>query len=84
MCVCVCRGFSEAWERWAEMFEMKAQKEHLPCKWPCSGSLLSEHLMGFCRAKANAPGRARLSWFPGSCLQLAWALVPDAAPGPSS
>lgn len=23
------------------MFEMKAQREHLPCKWPCSGSLLS-------------------------------------------
>ena len=26
---------------WAEIFEMKAQKAHLPCKWPCSGNLLS-------------------------------------------
>lgn len=40
--------------------------------------------MGFCRAKANASGRARLSWFPGSCPQLAWSLVPGTAPGPSS
>lgn len=34
-------GLSEGWGRRAEMFEMKAQSEHLPCKRPCSGSLLS-------------------------------------------
>lgn len=39
--------------------------------------------MEFCRVQANAPGRAKLSWFPGSCLRLAWALVPGTTPGPS-
>lgn len=84
MCVCVQGDLVRTRERWTKMFEMKAQRENLPCKWPRTEACYQEHLMGFGRAKANAPGSARLSWFPGPCLQLAWALVPGTAPGPSS
>lgn len=40
--------------------------------------------MRLCRAETKAPGSRRLSWFPGSCIQLAWALVPGTACGPAS
>lgn len=41
ICVRVQGDLVTARERWTKMFEMKAQREHLPCKWASRGSLLS-------------------------------------------
>lgn len=87
MCVCICPhscaypACRDQWglQSWAVgKSEMKAQRELSPCKRARRKPVIWS-IKGF-TGQANAPGRAKLSQFPGICLKLAWTLVPGGAP----